>query len=70
MDCPKCNAKMSDLEKIELVSDVLNEYNRKQLTFVATHKENIHWNGKKYHCSKCGIDFSFKDGILNVGSNT
>lgn len=64
MRCPKCKVEMSNLQRVNFISDGTNRYGRRQLTFQALHKENIHWNGKEYECSNCGYVFSFQEGVL------
>jgi len=65
MNCPECGAEF-DLENVQLVSDELNEFGRRQLTFVAEGTSWIRWNPKKkmYSCLKCNIKFSKKEGAL------
>ena len=64
--CPRCQSPDSILKSVELQSDHVNEFGRRELLFIAESEQIISWDpGKKlYHCENCGLDYSFRDHTM------
>ncbi len=64
--CPRCSSPYYVLKSVEQLSDSVNEFGRRELKFLADGIQIVQWDpGKKlYHCENCGLDFSFKDHVL------
>ena len=65
MDCILCGSKGSELKSVALLSDQVNKFGRREITYVAEHQDNIHWEkDSRYHCDICGGSFSYKEYTL------
>lgn len=65
--CPKCAASLEpELQSVELVSDSLNKFGRRELNYVAHAKEFLEWipASKKFRCLICRETFTLKELAL------
>ena len=59
---------MSDIVSVEQTEDHTDKFGRRELIWITIHRENVHWVEDHYHCSKCGQDFSDKEGTMQDSS--
>ena len=57
--CPRCGAPRSVLRSVRQLSDSVNQFGRRELTFQAESDEFLHIDpeSKLWHCEKCGLDY-------------
>jgi ribosomal protein S27AE len=69
MRCPGCGAEYTELKSVAKVKDSVNEYGRREIVFVAEHDNPVTWENDHYHCKRCGLNFSFTEGVMQKLQN-
>jgi predicted nucleic-acid-binding Zn-ribbon protein len=65
VNCPRCGAEF-ELEQVRKTSEGLNQFGRLEVTYEAIGKDWVKWNptSRMFSCLKCGLRFTFKEGVL------
>lgn len=64
MKCPGCQAEYTELKSVALKKDSINQFGRREIIFKAKHENSVEWKDGKFHCKRCGLTFSFNEGVF------
>ena len=63
MNCPGCKAEYTELKSVALKKDFMNQFGRREIIFQAEHENPVQWKDGKFCCKRCGLTFSFNEGV-------
>lgn len=66
MKCPCCGAESIEFKSSQLVSDEVNNFGHRQLTYTAECDNPVTFDSetKMYSCKRCGLKFTLKQGAM------